>query len=89
MCSLPVEVIRQIYPYDPTYKEHFDKVLLPLRIHCFIYKCSECFKPYNQCFRYCQTCRTYLRFCKQIFYAYGDMTEDDLEDIVGLGFNTR
>ena len=86
MGNLPVEVIRQTYSYDPTYKEHFDKVLLQLNMHCFIYRCSECFKPYNQCFCYCRTCRTYLRSCRQIYFQMGDMTEDDVEDIVGLGF---
>ena len=59
---------------------------MSLKVHCFIYRCSECYKPYNQCFCYCQTCRTYLRFCKQLYFKDGDMTEDDLEDIVALCF---
>ena len=84
MGNLPVEVIRQIYSYDPTYKEHFDQVLPQLNIQWFIYRCSECFKPYNQCFCYCPTCRTYLRFCRQIYFQMGDTTEDDVEDTVGL-----
>ena len=86
MDNLPFEVIRQIYSYDPTYKYTLDKVLISLKVHCFIYRCSECYKPYNQCCCNCQTCRTYLRFCKQLYFKDGDMTEDDLEDIVGLGF---
>ena len=81
MEKLPVEV-RQIYSYDPTYKDIFDKVLISLKIHCFIYRCSECYKPYNKCCCYCQTCRTYFRFFKQLYFKDGDMTEDDLEDIV-------
>ena len=56
-------------------------------MHCVIYRCSECYKPYNQCVCYCQTCGTYLRFCRQLYFKDGDMTEDDLVDIVGLGFN--
>ena len=82
----PDEVIRNIYRYDSTYTTIFDKVLLRLNIHCFIYRCSECFKPNNQCFCYCRTCRTYLRFCRQLYFKDGDMTEDDINDIVGLGF---
>ena len=57
-----------------------------MNMHCFIYRCSECFEPYNQCFCYCQTCGIYLRFCKQLYFKDGDMTEDDIIDIVGLGF---
>ena len=50
MDNLPVEVIRQIYSYDPTYKEHIDKVLKPSMCHCFIYNCRKCFKQWNSCF---------------------------------------
>ena len=85
MDNLPVGVIRQIYSYDPVYKEQFDKVLLQLNIHCFVYRCYECFKPYNQCCCSCRTCRTNLRFGRQTYFQMGDMTEDDVEDIVGLG----
>ena len=81
----PDEVIRHIYKYDSTYNNIFDKVLLQLNMHCFIYRCPDCYKPYNQCFCHYQTCRTYLRFCRQLYFEKGDMTEDDLEDIVGLG----
>ena len=63
----------------------FDKVFISLKLHCFIYRCSERYNPYNQCCCYCQTCRTYLRFCKQLYFKDGGMTEDELEDIVGLG----
>ena len=84
MDHLPVEIIRNIYSYGPTHKEHFGQVLLQLNMHCFIYRCSECFKPYNQCVCYCRTCRTYLRFCRQIYFQMGDMTEDDVEDIAGF-----
>ena len=86
MDKLPFEVIRRTYSFDPTYKYMFDKVLIPLKIHCMIYKCPECYKPYNRCFCYCQTCGTCLRFCKQLYFKDGDMTEDDLGDIIPLGF---
>ena len=83
----PDEVVRHIYKYDSTYNNIFDNMLLQLNMHGFIYRCSECFEPYNQCLCHCKTCRTYLRFCRQLYFADGDMTEDDVEDIVGLGFN--
>ena len=86
MGKLPTTIIQHIYEHDSTYKVKFDKVLLQMKMHCFIHRCSECFKPYNQCFCYCQTCGTYLRFCKQLYFKDGDMTEDDKIDIVGLGF---
>ena len=44
-----------------------------MKMHCFIYGCSECSKPYNQCLCYCQTCGTYLRFFKQFYFKDGDM----------------
>ena len=34
-----------------------------------------------------KTSGTYLRLCKQLYFKDGDMTEDDIVDIVGLGFN--
>ena len=84
MDKLPIEVIRNIYEYDPTYNIKFDRVLKQLYAHCFIYRCSECFKPYNHCFCYCSTCRTYLRFCRQIYYDQDSTYEDDLEQIIAL-----
>ena len=44
MDKLPVEVIRKIYEYDSTFNIKFDKVLIQLTAHIFIYRCSECFK---------------------------------------------
>ena len=85
MDKLPFEVSRQIYSYDPAHKGIVDTVLIQLKVHCFVYRCPECFKPYNQCVCYGQTCRTYLILCKQLYFKDGDMTEDDLEYIVGLG----
>ena len=84
MNKLPFEVIIHIYSCDPTYKYIIDKILISLKVHCFMYRCYECYKPYNQCFCYCQTCSTYLRFCKQLYYDSNSMTEDDIKDLVGL-----
>ena len=83
MDKLPTTIVQQIYEYDSNYKDTFDKVLISLKMHCFMYRCPECYKPYDQCFCYCQTCRAYLRFCRQLYFKDGDMTEDDLEDIIG------
>ena len=40
----PDEVVRNIYSYDPTYKEHVDKVLKQMMAHCFIYNCHLCIR---------------------------------------------
>ena len=80
MDKLPTTIIKPIYMNM--------KILINsklIKLHCFMYRCSECFKPYNQCCCYCQTCGTYLRFYKQLYVKDGDMTEDDIIDIVGLG----
>ena len=61
---IPDEVIRNNDIYDKMFKHIFDKVSLQLNMHCLIHRCPECFRPYNfkpnnQCFCYCQTCRTF------------------------------
>ena len=56
----PEEVIRNIHKYDPTYKEHCDKVLKQMMCCCFIYNCHKCFKPWNKCYCYCKVCKSYL-----------------------------
>ena len=84
MDNLPIEITRKIYEYDPTYRELFDKVFVSLRVHCFIYRCQLCFKPYNQCFCYCVVCRTYLRFCHQIYFDENSMEEDMLEHVIPM-----
>ena len=86
MDNLPIGVIRQIYEYDSTSKIKFDQVLTQLTAHIYIYRCSECFKEWNKCFRYCKICRTSLRFCHQIFYDKDRVYEDDLNDIIQMGF---
>ena len=60
-------------------------VLISLEMHCVIYICDKCCRHYNDCYCYCKTCRTVLRCCKQIYFDSNSMTEDDINDIVGLG----
>ena len=86
MDKVPIGVIRQIYEYDSTYKIKFDKVLKQLSAHCFIHNCHKCFKPWNNCYCYCEICRTYLNYCHQICYDEMSTYEDDLNDVVQLGF---
>ena len=86
MDKLQIEVIRRIYEYESTYKIKFGKVLNQLSAHIYIHKFSECFKEWNKCFCYCKICRTYLRFCHQIFFDKDSVYEDDLNDIVQLCF---
>ena len=40
MDNLPTTIIQHIYEYDSTYKHIFDKVLISLKLHCFIYRCD-------------------------------------------------
>ena len=86
MDNLSVEVIRKIYEYDSTYKIKFDKVLTQLTAFCFIYHCRICFKPYNNCCCYRVVCKTYLKFCQQIYYDEMSTYEDELKMITALGF---
>ena len=83
MDKLQIEVIRQIYEYDNTFKIKFDKVLKQLTAHCFIYNCRICFEPYSNCCCYCSVCKTYLKFC-QIYYDERSIYEDELEQIIAL-----
>ena len=90
MDKLQIEVIIRIYEYDSIYKIKFDKVLKQLSAHCFIYNCHSCFKPWHNCYCYCEICRTYLKYCHQIFCYYENSTyEDELNDIIPLGFDFR
>ena len=86
MDKLPSNIIQHIYEYDNTYKDKFDKVLKQLTAHCFIYNCRICFKPYNNCCCYCVVCKTYLKFCQQIYYDEMSTYEDELKMITALGF---
>ena len=85
MDKLPIEIMIQIYEYDPTYKNKFDKVLKQLSAHCFICRCSECFKRWNNCLCYCVTCGTYLKFCRQIYVDQDSVYEDNLNGVIQLG----
>ena len=82
----PEEVIRNIYSYNPTYKEHVDKVLKQMVAHCFIYSCHCCMNTWNNCFCYCKVCKTYLKYCHQIDYDEMSTNEDELAIIIPLGF---
>ena len=64
----------------------FGKLLIPLNVHCFIHRCDKCCRHYNDCYCYCKTCRTFLRFCKNNYFDSNSMAEDDINDIVDLGF---
>ena len=61
MDNSPVEVIRRIYSYDSTDKEHVDRVLKQMMAHCFIHNCHKCVKPWNNCYCYCKVCKTHLK----------------------------
>ena len=82
MDKLPSTITQHIYGYGNTYKIKFDKVLKQMMAHCFIYNCRTCFKPYNNCC-YCAVCKTYLKFCQQIYYDQYSTYEDELKIIIG------
>ena len=46
MGKLPTTIVQHIYEYGSIYKDIFGKVLISFKVHCFIYSCSECYKPY-------------------------------------------
>ena len=68
MDKLPSTIIQHMYEYATTYNNKFDKVSKQLSAHCFIHICHSCFKPWNNCYCYCEVCRTYLKLCHQIYY---------------------
>ena len=87
MDQLPNEVARNIYQYGPTYREKLDQVLRQLsqlRCTCFIYRCPQRCLPWNNCYCYCPACRTYFRFCKQIYTDQLSNYEDELADFIPL-----
>lgn len=86
MDNLPIEITRKIYEYDSTYHNVFKKVLVQLRVKFFIYNCYDCCRPWNKCFCYCDVCKTYLKYCRQIFYDENDTYEDETPTIIQLGF---
>ena len=90
MDKLPSNIVQHtyiyiyIYAYDNTYGIKFDKVLKQLSVHCFIYNCQICFKPYTNCSYYCVVCKTFLKFCQQIYYDEKSTYDDELERIIAL-----
>ena len=86
MDKLQSNIIRHIYEYDNTYKDTFGKVLKQLTAHCFIHDCRICFKHYNKCCCYCSRCKTYLKFCQQVYYDEMSTYEDELKVVTALGF---
>ena len=86
MDKLPSNIIQLTYEYDNTYNIKFAKVLKQLSAHCFIYNCQICVKPYNNCCCNCVVCKAYLNFCQQIYYDQYSTYEDELADVIQLGF---
>ena len=86
MLDLLIEITRKIYEYDSTYRYVFNKVLVQLKCNFFIYNCHLCCKPWNSCYCYCKVCKSYLKFCHQIYFDQESTYEDDLPDIIPLGF---
>ena len=86
MDNLPIQITRETYSYDSTYRNVFNKVMVQLKVHFFIYNCNLCCKPWNSCYCWCPVCKTYLKFCHQIFYDENSTYEDDVPDIIPLGF---
>ena len=84
MNNLPIDTIRNIYEYDSTYRDQFDKTLRQLRVFCFVYRCHLCCLKWNHCSCYCKVCKTYLKFCQQIYYDENSTYEDELEAVIGL-----
>ena len=44
MDNLPIEIIRNIYLYDGTYRDVFERSLVRIRIDFYLYRCDECYK---------------------------------------------
>ena len=62
-----------------------DRVLKQMTAHCFIYYCHKCFEPWNNYYCCCPVCKTYPRYCHQIFNEMSTY-EDELEAITPLVF---
>ena len=84
MDQLQSTIMQHIYEHDNTYKIKVGKVLKQLSAHCFIYNCHKWFKPWNDCYCHCEICRTYLKYCHQIYYDEKSTYEDELENIIAL-----
>ena len=84
MNNLPIDIIRNIYEYDSTFKIEFNKVLRQLRCYCLIYRCHLCYLKWNNCSCYCKVCKTYLKFCHQIYFDENSTYEDELNNVIAL-----
>ena len=60
------------------HKDILDNIWISLNVHCLICRCDRCRRHHNDCYCYCKTCRTFLRFCKQHYFDSNSMTEADL-----------
>ena len=89
MDKLPPTTTQRTYEYVNIYKIKFGAktVLKQLSAHCFIYNCHKCFKPWNNCYCYCLVCKTCLKYCHQIVYDEMSTCDDDLNDVIQLGFD--
>ena len=47
MGKLPTAIIQHIYEYGSTYNNIFGKVVISLKVHCFIYRCDQCCRHYD------------------------------------------
>ena len=77
MDNLPVEIIRNIYYYDSTYRDEFERSLMRIKIDFYLYRCCECHKRWQRCYCYCNKCKTCKRYCNQIYYDKDDDMEMD------------
>jgi hypothetical protein len=84
MNKLPIEIIRNIYLYDSTYRDEFERSLVRIKVDFYLYKCPDCYKKWQKCSCYCPVCKTYKRFCQQIYYEPGDIIEDTLSTWVQM-----
>jgi hypothetical protein len=75
---LPVEIIRNIYAYDNTYRDVFERSLTRIRVDFYLYRCYECHRLWQKCNCYCKTCKSYKRYCHHIYYDDDDDIEDKL-----------
>ena len=83
MDNLPSEGLRKCMHMLLPIKSNLS-VLKQLSAHCFIHRCRICFNEWDNCFCYCPNCRTYLRFCQQIYYTKDSTYEDELNMIIAL-----
>ena len=84
MGKLPTTIIQHMYEHENIYKDMFDKVLKQMTAHCFIQNSCKCFKPWNNCYCYCEVCKTYLNTAIKYFTM---KCEHDLAIVTLLGLS--